>query len=264
MEILTSILSGIFEFITSPLGGFLIILLILFILFLVIKAKVDGFFRSAGFGSTKEITKLVADAYREEQFLPKSIVDMSAVYKPRLLRDIPDTSYEYVEQLVKTSFLDALDAVSKKDITAFEAREGGIKMQVQNEIDELVRNGNTAHYDNVKVHKMGISNYKGDQNEATVDFEISMQSKYYVENEKGKVVNGDKEKLTQSVYRVRAIYLQKGNDENNSMFYSYNCPNCGAPVSGSGDTFKCTYCGSGLDVVETSRIWQVAGYKLIK
>lgn len=264
MKILTSILEHIFEFITSPLGGFLIILLILFIIFMIVKSKVDGFFRSAGFGSTKEVTRLVADAYKEEQIRPKSIVDMTALYKPKLLRDIPDTSYEYVEQLVKTTFLDALDAVSKKDITAFEAREGGIKMQVQNEIDQLLRNGNTVHYDGVKIHKMGISNYKGAQNEAVAEFEISMQSKYYVENEKGKVIDGDKNKLTQAVYRATAIYLQNGNDENNSAFYAFNCPNCGAPVSGSGDVFKCQYCGSGLEAVESSRLWQVAGYKLVK
>ena len=77
----------------------------------------------------------------------------------------------------------------------------------------------------------------------------------YLEDENGRLINGDRENKLQTVYEVDLVYLQ---DADKMGVYAeglgLTCPNCGAPVRNLGQKV-CEYCGSGIIEVNT-RVWK--------
>lgn len=246
----------------KPIIVILCILLILYIICRAIRFKLDRFLKSAINMTSKKAARELLTAYKAETDMPLPISQLTAVYKPKIMRDFPETSYEFMEKLAINSLLCAFNCIENLDISDIEnSFEGPIQSQVQNVIDDLKSRDERAVYNNVKVHKASISNYKNDNKEATATFEISLEYFQYTQRN-GKVISGSRDKKTQAVYKVELLYSQDI-EKGLSTVYANNCPNCGAPASCMGSDKSCAYCGSHL-VEISSRVWQVAGYKYIK
>ena len=105
------------------------------------------------------------------------------------------------------------------------------------------------------VHACEIGRYRKTGGEVVITFNTAVGLYAYLEDENGKVINGDKDNKLQTLYEIDLIYLQ---DADKMGVYGeglgLTCPNCGAPIKNLGQKF-CDYCGTGVIEVNT-RVWK--------
>lgn len=255
------------ELLKSPILSFLIILLIIviigFITYKQIKKKLDAFCAKHFSMNASTALNSFLRMYKEEQFVPKPVTEMTAVYRPKIQRDFPEGSYHNMESMARNSLIAAFNAIEAQDAAPLKQYGDGIYNQVLNTVNDLKSLGHKQFFDKLKINKIAIAYYKSDYDchKAVARFEISLGCYNYTTNG-NKVVSGSKDRMFQAVYAVELIYQQEYEEGRNTV-YTNNCPNCGAPISAMGQNKECSYCGSGLTEVAT-RIWLAAGYKLIK
>ena len=221
----------------------------------VIKSKISKFSRQA-FG-----TDDLMEGYREQQRklseTPRSVQSMTGIYLPEIHKDFPDFDYDEFKTKAKAVLMGYFNAVStgttetlpKKDMT----------LSLINHILEineaLAANGQKQFFIEPVIHACEIGRYLKDGATVTIRFNIAVGLYSYVEDENGKVINGEKDEKLQTLYEVDLVYLQ---DADKMGVYGeglgLNCPNCGAPIKNLGQKF-CLYCGTGVVEVNT-RVWK--------
>lgn len=250
------------EVIITILVVILIIIAVIAIAVVAIKSKINSVSREYLGMNSSEAMKMIGDGLKNEAFLPKPISALNSVYVPKIQRDFPEIGYTGMEAIAHNGLLSCLNAIEAKSVISLEKCSQRLYGQVENIVKDNESRGISVFYDDVKIHKSGISAYKNTNKEAQADFEISMQYIYYAVKD-SKVVDGSKEKPTQVVYKVILTYNQEEYLESSSVVFSSNCPNCGAPVSAIGGEKCCPYCGSGLREI-ADRVWQMSAFKIIK
>ncbi|MGN0588026.1 MAG: zinc ribbon domain-containing protein [Ruminiclostridium sp.] len=234
-----------------------IIALAIFILVAIIKHKLNSVTRkylNMGLGETAD---LISKGLKEETTTPKAISNLAAVYKPKLLRDFPETNYEQFEEMAKSSFKSILDSIEAEDTSLLIKASDSLTQNVKHIINDNKGKGLRECFDDLKIHRMSVSDYKNTSDAAQVAFEISFQCLHYFIGKK----ETDKT-LKQLAGRITLICGTKLKDDNNSSVFTDNCPNCGAPIrSAKGETF-CPYCGTGVTQV-IDKIWLANSFEFI-
>ncbi len=247
-----------------PLIAVIVPIIIIGIVVLVIVKKVRKATKEYLGMMPGETLKYIGDAAKEEAKMPKSITTMTPVYSPAINRDFPDIGYKSMEKMAENGLISILNAIESKSTAglSLETFAQSAIDKVENRITDLNSTNQSEIYDHVKVHKIGIADYKKKEKEANCRFEISVEYNY------ARISDENKDKspapsLTQAAYSVSLAYKQDLHETTSSIVYSSNCPNCGAPVDASAAGKICPYCGSGFTVI-ADRLWLIQDYKLIK
>lgn len=235
--------------IISIVGMIIILVLILVIIgwiyFFIRKAKraVESFSREA-FG-TSDIMQGLKQVEQEYSVTPKSVSAMTSLYLPKIKRDFPEFHYDEMKvraENVLTSYLLAVDQMS-----AGVLKEGNqeLRDKLSMRIEMLKGSGEREHFQNIKLHRTEITDYKKRNGTCIITFQTSLQYYHTRKDENGKILEGREDMLTQSKYNTDVIYIQDREllKDERDLSLGINCPNCGAPISGTGSKV-CQYCGT--------------------
>ena len=208
----------------------------------------------------KQTADLIGNGLREETTVPKSISNVAAMYRPQLLRDFPDMTYERFVEMANTALVSILTAIENESTDGIENATDSLKKQVYDKICDNHGRQLVEHFDDIKLHRTDIASYKSSSDTATAVFEISFQCLHFFEGGKNKIP----ENPTQLAASVTLSYGREYAEDSKSLTFSHNCPNCGAPVYAvGGRMMKCTYCGTGV-TEEVYKSWLVSAYRFIK
>lgn len=200
----------------------------------------------------------IGKGLKDEVMTPRSISNVAAMYKPKLMRDFPEMTYERFQEMANTALVSILTAIEKESTSGIENATDSLKSQVYDKICDNHDRKYIEHFDEIKLHRTDIADYKSNSDTATAKFEISFQCIHYFEG-KDKVP----ENPTQFAASVTLSYGREFAEGATSLTYSHNCPNCGAPVySVGGKMMKCPYCGTGV-TEEVYKSWLVSAYRFI-
>lgn len=213
---------------------------------------------------------------------PKSISDLTSVYLGDISRDFPETN---VRELISAAenklclMLTAIGSLSEKRVaqriafpeSAYKMElEGGslvdsmdvtddCVMRLKRHVDELFRDNTTEHFDNICVHHTGIHSYKKQAGTGVIVLQTALSYVHYQQRD-GRVISGNKERVTQARYDIQIIYVidrnQLASEDTNAL--SAHCPNCGGIVRGLGDKF-CEFCGAEIKTIDI-RLWRVNSF----
>lgn len=228
---------------------------------LFIKHKLNSVTRNYLGMNLKDTSELLKKGLQEEAVTPKPISNVSAMYKPKLMRDFPDMSYEQFIETANSSLMSILTAIENQSTDNLKLVTDSLKEKIRNIISDNQNKGVVEHFDDIKIHRTAISDYKSTTETATAVFEISFQCKHFREG-------GKKEKNTDNLVQLAAsVTLSYGREiaeDSTSLTFSHNCPNCGAPIySVGGRMMQCKYCGTGV-TEDMNRSWITSAYKFIK
>ncbi len=226
----------------------------------VIKHKLNRMTRQYLGMGLDETARLISDGLKAEATTPKSISNMSAVYKPKLMRDFPQMTYEQFETLAKNAFLSALTAIESEDVQRLENTTRGFTQHIENIIADNRSRGITEHFDDIKIHRVSIADYKSTADSARAVFEISFQCLHFLSESSEK----DKDTLSQLAASVTLVYSRETFEDSDNAVFAHNCPNCGAPIYGVGKDTVCKYCGSGFTEKDVTKVWLADSFKFIK
>jgi hypothetical protein len=135
-----------------------------------------------------------------------------------------------------------------------------LKNSITEILENLNANGQKQYYLEPVIHACEIGRYIKNGATVTIRFNTSVGLYSYIEDENGKVINGDRDEKLQTLYELDLVYLQ---DAETMGVYGeglgLNCPNCGAPIKRLGQKF-CDYCGTGVIEVNT-RVWKFSAIR---
>lgn len=250
------------EIIIGTLVSIAIVIGVIALVVVIVKSKLNKVTRSylgMGLGETADF---LSKGLKEEASLPKSITDLTAVYRPQIERDFPQFSYANMKSMAENALINAFNAIEKCDSSLLSDVSKRLTEQVDNIIADNRSTNTRTVYDDVKISKTGISKYTKTSTTSEAIFEISLSHLFYSVRGNS-VVSGNREQPTTAAYKVILSYNQEEYLTSTSVVFASACPNCGAPISAIGDKKFCTYCGSGLTEI-ADRIWQVNSFSRFK
>lgn len=232
------------------------------ILVLIIKNKVSNITRNYLGMGLSETAKLLSDGLADECRLPYSVPKLTPLYKPKIERDFPEMGYDRMESMVRNGVIDILNTLeSGENADVLSHSSVRLRDQVNGIIRDVRSKGEKPHYDDIKIHNVGIESYRSDQNTALAVFQAAAESRYYV-TKNGHMVSGSREKPTQHLFSLTLAHNQNISEERDGIYLEANCPNCGAPIPSVGAK-ECHYCGSGV-LHAVDKIWQIDSFRLLK
>lgn len=226
----------------------------------IIKYKLNSVTRQYLGMGLGETARLISDGIKEESTTPKPISNMSAVYKPKLMRDFPQMTYEQFETLAKSAFLSALTAIESENLKKLENTTRGFEQHIENIIADNRSRNVTEYFDDIKIHRISIADYKSTTDSAKAVFEISFQCLHFFSNTPEKKKNN----LSQLAAKITLVYSRETFENSDNAVFAHNCPNCGAPLYGVGKNTVCKYCGSGFTEKDVTKVWLADSFNFIK
>ncbi|MBP3855603.1 MAG: zinc ribbon domain-containing protein [Ruminiclostridium sp.] len=226
---------------------------------MVIRAKLNSATKRYLGMNLQQTADLIGKGLKDEVTTPRSISNVSAMYKPKLMRDFPDMTYDRFLEMANTSLVQILTAIEKESTSRLELVTDSLKSQVNDRICDNHNRNCIEHFDEIRIHRTAIADYKTSSETATAVFEISFQCVHFFEGKDKEVP----ETPSQLAASVTLSYGREFAEDSKSLTYSHNCPNCGAPVYAvGGRMMKCTYCGTGI-TEEVYKSWLTSAYKFI-
>ncbi|MBD5500147.1 MAG: zinc-ribbon domain-containing transport protein [Lachnospiraceae bacterium] len=211
----------------------------------VVRAKkaVRNFSRAAfGTDSLKEGFAKVEEEYSST---PKSVSAMTNLCLPKIKREFPEFQYDEMKVRAENVLTSYLMAVSAGNVSLLKEGSRELKDKLEMHISMLKGRGEKETFENIKLHRTEIADYKKRNGRCIIIFQISLQYKHVIRKEGGDIVSGSPNVLTQSRYNVELVYIQDRElvEDERDLSLGVNCPNCGAPVSSLGSKI-CEYCGT--------------------
>lgn len=240
---------------------FLAVILAIIIGVLVIKRKIGNITRTYLGMGLSETAKMLSDGLAGECRLPYSVPKLTPLYKPKIERDFPEMGYDRMEAMVRNGIADILNALESGDTDSVANASVRLRAQLRGIAEDNRSKGEQVHYDNLKVHSVGVEIYGSASASASAVFQTALESRYYV-TKNGQIISGSKEKPTQNLFSLTLAHNQSISEDDGRAYIEANCPNCGAPLSAVGSR-ECPYCGSGY-VPAVDKIWQIDSFKLLK
>jgi hypothetical protein len=233
---------------------FIALLLVLAAIAIVaVIVKIKSFSRSA-FG-TDSLGEMMAQQRQMMSETPRSLHGMTSVYLPMIEQDFPEFDYALYKEKAEALLRSYFTAVSTKKTSALaEECSLTLKNNVQSIIESLNTRNVTQMFDNTVIHNTQIARYIKNGSTVTIMFESAVGYFSYITDDSGRVVFGDKNNKTQTVYEIGLVYVQNADKVQTNEAWGVNCPNCGAPVKTLGAK-HCEYCGSGI-VEINRRVWK--------
>ena len=236
----------------------LILVGLIYYAYIKICNKVRRFSRQV-FG-TSDIMDGIKSMEMEQSITPKSVSAATSLYLPKITKDFPEFHYGEMKtraENVLISYLRSIDAMNVGLLT-----EGTMELKdsLSMRIESLRRLGQKEHFQNIKVHRTEISQYRKAKGRCSVVFQSAVEYIHYVEKD-GSIKMGRNDIREQSKYDIEVIYIQDREfiENHDDAGLAMNCPNCGAPLPMLGAK-KCEYCDS--PIMEFNiRTWNFAAVK---
>lgn len=187
---------------------------------------------------------------------PRSLQAMTPIYIPKIEKDFPEFDYSAYKRKCESVLRSYFNAIEDKnaDLLREEVSEN-LKNSVRSIVYDLESKNYRQYYDNITIHQTEISRYIKNGSTVTIVFVSSVGYVAYCEDGNGKIIFGEKESKTQTIYETELVYVQDVQKiATSDSALGINCPNCGAPVTNLGNKF-CEYCGAGLKEVNI-RAWK--------
>lgn len=226
-----------------------------------IKNKVRAFSQQA-FG-TPDIMQGFKNAEIEYEATPKSVSGVTSIYLPKITNDFPDFHFVEMKRRAENVLTSYLRSVDELDASLLTEGLNELKDKLKMRINMLQDAGRTEHFENIRIHRTEISDYRKPRGRCSIIFQTSIQYNYWMEKD-GHTIKGDRSRLYQSRYNVEMIYIQDRDLVENveDAGLAMNCPNCGAPLPKLGAK-KCAYCDT--PIVEFSiRTWNFSDVNEVK
>lgn len=220
----------------------LVIGLAFLILAIIVIVKIANFVKETK-RKANQFMSMMKSVTEENERTPKPLSGSEAVMKQRILRDFPEFDVEHARQIVASvlsqyfAILNSRSGVSALRDRCTDAFVDELEAKIQNE---------DVKYDNFRLHKTVISDYRTTNSEAVVTYQAAVEYQL-----KGKTIS-------QHVYEIKYIYYLSENDQGENV--SLRCPNCGGEISSLGQKV-CEYCGAAIEA-SIERTWKVN--KIIK
>lgn len=237
------------------IGGVIGVVLLGVIGFFAARKKIQDFSRSVfGTDSIKEGIDKYADLAAET---PKSVSSMTRIMEPQIARDFPEFSWEQFRDKAENMLIAALGAISAGKASLNVDASAEIKKMIANRVEANKRDGIREVYSQIKIHQTEISNYEKSNGKCIVTLQSAVEY-YYHKEQKGRVIDGTKERKTQTKYNTEIMYIQNVELLKDKTAVGTTCPNCGAPVSSLGAKF-CEYCGSHVIPINI-KVWSLHNF----
>ena len=220
----------------------LIVILAVFCGILYVRHKAKEFSRTI-FG-TEDLSDGIRQMKREYASTPKSVSGMTNLLIPKIVSDFPDFEYDEMKERAENTLTQYLRAVTQKNTAVLTDGNTELKQQLENHIQMLSIKGLWEHFDQIKIHRTEIHQYKKADGRCIITFQSALECFHYI-TDTSSVIEGSKEYKYQTKYNTDLIYIQDRNLLENELDHALgiNCPNCGAPLSSLGAK-KCEYCGT--------------------
>lgn len=231
---------------TALLTVGIIIAVILAVVLAIILVVV--YFTRKYMGPIAGVFSAIKNATDEVENTPKSLSGVEGIHMPKIKADFPEFDLPLVKSYVKSFALDYFAAMTAGEVVRSKF-EKNCSHQL---IDMMIAQANNkTKYEQPKVHKVVVSDYRKSTYDVTVVFELAVEYRY----------NG-KSQPSQYKYEVNYTYFLE--DGAHQELSSMKCPHCGAPIE-KVDRSSCPYCDYPLDVHEEAiviaRTWKITDIK---
>lgn len=207
------------------------------------KKQVESFSREA-FG-TSDIMQGLRQVEQEYSSTPKSVSAMTSLYLPKIKKDFPEFHYDEMKVRAENVLTSYLLAVDHMNAGALKEGNQELRDKLEMRIEMLKASGQRERYGSIGIHRTEIADYKKRNGTCIITFQTSLQYYYTKKDENGQILEGKEDMRTQSKYNTDVIYIQDREllKDERDLSLGINCPNCGAPISGTGSKV-CQYCGT--------------------
>lgn len=197
---------------------------------------------------TSDITKAAEQMKQEYSTTPKSVSAMTSLLLPKIVSDFPDFQYDEMKERAENILICYLRAITDRQPALLQDGTTELKNQLTNHIQMLSARDLREHFDQIKVHRTEISQYRKTEGRCIITFQSALECYHYITNTtnpSGTVKEGSQKYKYQTKYNVDLIYIQDRNRIEHELdnALGVNCPNCGAPLSSLGAKV-CEYCGT--------------------
>ena len=194
---------------------------------------------------TEDITKAAEEMRRDYATTPKSVSAMTSLMLPRITADFPDFHYDEMKERAENVLISFLQAVTTQNTGLLKDGNTELKQQLENHLQMLVSRMRREHFDQIRIHRTEISQYRKTAGRCTISFHSAFECFLYITSEDSERIEGSKDYKFQTKYKIDLIYIQDRDRVENELdsALGINCPNCGAPISSLGAKV-CRYCGS--------------------
>lgn len=221
---------------------------------LVVRNKIRDFSQAA-FGTDRLSDGLNRQA-DELARTPKSVSGMTRLMEPQIMKDFPDFVWQEFRNRAENMLTSALLAITAEDAGKLKNASDELKNQVENRIAANRAAGVREAYDDIRIHRTEIANYRKDQGRCVITIQSAVEY-YHYRTRGGQIAEGSKERKEQTKYNLELLYIQDANAVEGTAFGA-TCPNCGAPVRDLGH-MVCEYCGSAVTPVNI-KLWSLHKY----
>lgn len=203
---------------------------------------------------TSSIAEGVRNREKELEITPKSVSSATNLYLPVIMRDFPEFHYDEMKTRAENVLVSYLEGIDRMDAGFLTEGTRELKDALEMRIEALKAHGRREHFQNIKVHRTEISQYRRDRGRCSIVMQSAVEYIHYLE-QKEKLLKGSRERLEQSRYVIELVYIQDAEavEKTGEAGLGLNCPNCGAPISMLGIK-ECAYCGSRVEEFNI-RIW---------
>ncbi|MBU5428736.1 zinc ribbon domain-containing protein [Kineothrix sp. MSJ-39] len=223
----------------------LVIILTIYILIFLAKKKAKEVTRDL-FG-TDDIRKAAQQMKQEYATTPKSVNAMTSLLLPRIVADFPDFTYDEMKNRAEDVLVSYLRAIDQNNSSLLKEGNQELQDQLSHHLQMLSDQNLIEQYDDIRIHRTEISQYKKNAGRCVVTFQTSLACMHYRKNAEGRITEGSTEYTYQTRFNTDLIYIQNREivEKESDRALGINCPNCGAPISSLGAKF-CEYCGSAI------------------
>ena len=239
-------------------GGVSVSSIIFIIVILIFFSPIMKLFR--GSSNTSGGRSTGAGGSRTERVLPDRTVEISDIIQER---DPLFTAPDFIS-FVKQVYVDIQDAWCKRDLEPVRGvLHQNLYQQTERQIEKKIADGIVNYLERISVNTAYLTSYRKDaEYEYLTVYLAASMIDYQVKEATGQVVYGDKTTRWNLKYKMKFMRsLSSTTRESGKVERGMNCPNCGAPLTGT-SFGKCEYCDS---IVTTGTYnWVLSDFGVIK
>lgn len=211
---------------------------------------------------TEDIREGFRQVEQEYASTPKSVSAMTSLYLPKIKKDFPEFQYDEMKVRAENALTSYLLALDRRNAGGLTEGNQELRDKLRMRIEMLKESRQQESYQEIQIHRTEIADYRKCNGRCIITFQSALQYRFVRQDENGKILEGNRELLTQARYNVDLIYVQdREKVEEGERGMGLNCPNCGAPLSSLGSKV-CAYCGT--PVIELNRyVWNFSNVEKV-